>query len=361
MKALVLKSPETLEVMNVPSPNLSTGQVLVKVSRCGLCGSDIRYFHGENPWAKQTLQMNIPNPPNIILGHEFIGEVVEAHDSTDMELIGKRVAVQTWSACGRCDSCRSGHENFCKETKHLGHGQGWGEMEFYPGGMAEYCPVFSNHVHELPKNITDEQATFLDPLTAALHAVDVAKPEVLNRVVVLGAGPIGIMIAQLSKVYGAAETFITDIADGNLRVARNLGIDHVLNVVDSGQTITNLVKTKTKGLGVDRVFNTVGSQDSIVESLALLKNTGLVVLMATKNEEISFPALLLSGERTIKTSTNAMYTDFPRAIGLLASGLVKVEPMITHRFNLSDGVKAFETAINKSQNQAIKIVLNCEL
>ena len=361
MKALVLKSPETLEVMDVPSPILSTGQVLVKVSRCGLCGSDIRYFHGENPWAKQTLQMNIPNPPNIILGHEFIGEVVEAHDSADKMLIGKRVAVQTWSACGRCDSCRSGHENFCKETKHLGHGQGWGEMEFYPGGMAEYCPVFSNHVHELPKNITDEQATFLDPLTAALHAVDVAKPEVLNRVVVLGAGPIGIMIAQLSKVYGAAETFITDIADGNLRVARNLGIDHVLNVVDSGQTITDLVKRKTNGLGVDRVFNTVGSQDSIVESLALLKNTGLVVLMATKNEEISFPALLLSGERTIKTSTNAMYTDFPRAIGLLASGLVKVEPMITHRFNLSDGVKAFETAINKSQNQAIKIVLNCEL
>ncbi|RLA38578.1 MAG: hypothetical protein DRR42_28535 [Gammaproteobacteria bacterium] len=361
MKALVLKSPETLEVMNVPSPNLSTGQVLVKVSRCGLCGSDIRYFHGENPWAKQTLQMNIPNPPNIILGHEFIGEVVEAHDSTDKMLIGKRVAVQTWSACGRCDSCRSGHENFCKETKHLGHGQGWGKMEFYPGGMAEYCPVFSNHVHELPKNITDEQATFLDPLTAALHAVDVAKPEVLNRVVVLGAGPIGIIIAQLSKVYGAAETFITDIADDNLRVARNLGIDHVLNVADSGQTITDLVKRKTNGLGVDRVFNTVGSQDSIVESLTLLKNTGLVVLMATKNEEISFPALLLSGERTIKTSTNAMYTDFPRAIELLASGLVKVEPMITHRFNLSDGVKAFETAINKSQNQAIKIVLNCEL
>ena len=361
MKALVLKSRESLEVMEVPIPALSAGQVLVKVSNCGLCGSDIRYFHGENPWAKQTLQMEIPNPPNIILGHEFVGKVVDAHDSKDKELIGKRVAVQTWVACGRCDACRSGNENFCKETKHLGHGQGWGKMEFYPGGMAEYCPVFSNHVHELPENVTDDQATFLDPLTAALHAVDVAKPEVLNRVVVLGAGPIGIMIAQLSKVYGAAETFITDIADDNLGVAHNLGVDHVLNVANSGQTITDLVKKQTGGLGVDRVFNTVGSQDSIVESLALLKNRGLVVLMATKNDEISFPALMLSGERTIKTSTNAMYTDFPRAIELLASGLVKVEPMITHQFDLSDGVKAFETAINKAQNQAIKIVLDCEL
>ena len=129
MKALVLKSSKSLEVMDVPKPVLSSGQVMVKVSKCGLCGSDIRYFHGENPWAKQTLQMNIPNPPNIILGHEFVGEVVEVFDSTDENLIGKRVGIQTWTACGRCESCRHGQENFCRETKHLGHGQGWGEME----------------------------------------------------------------------------------------------------------------------------------------------------------------------------------------------------------------------------------------
>ncbi len=360
MKALVLKSAENLEVMDVPVPTLSAGQVLIKVSKCGICGSDIRYFHGENPWAKQTLQMDLPNPPNIILGHEFVGTVVDVHDSSDRYLIDKLVAVQTWTACGRCDNCRNGQENFCKETKHLGHGQGWGEMDFYPGGMAEYCPAFSKHVHELPENVSTEQATFLDPLTAALHAVDVAKPEILNRVVVLGAGPIGIMIAQLSKVYGASETFITDIADDNLNIARNLGVDHVLNVADSKQSITDLVKSKTGGLGVDRVYNTVGSHDSIIESLGLLKNAGTVVLMATKNKEISFPSLLLSGERTMKTSTNAMYTDFPRVIELLASGLVKVDPMITHRFDLMDGLKAFETACNKDQTQAIKIVINCE-
>ncbi len=361
MKALVLKSPENLEIMEVPTPTLSTGQVLIKVSKCGICGSDVRYFHGENPWAKQTLQKDVPNPPNIIPGHEFVGVVVEAHDVSDRPLVGKLVAVQTWLACGRCHNCRSGHENFCKETKHLGHGQGWGEMDFYPGGMAEYCPAFSMHVHELPEDVNDEQATFLDPLTAALHAVDVAKPEILNRVVVLGAGPIGMMIAQLAKVYGASETFITDISDDNLHIASNLGVDHVLNVASSKQTITDLVMAETNGLGVDRVFNTVGSQDSIIESLALLKNAGTVILLATKNKEISFPALSLSGERTIKTSTNAKYTDFSRAIGLLASGLVKVDPMITHRFDLSDGIKAFEAACNKVQSQAIKIVLNCEL
>lgn len=360
MKALVLKSPENLAVMEVPVPSLMSGQLLIKVSQCGLCGSDIRYFQGENPWAKQTLQMNVPNPPNIILGHELVGTVVDAHDQRDRSLMGKLVAVQSWLACARCSSCRKGQENFCKQTRHLGHGQGWGDMAFYPGGMAEYCPVFADHVHELCDSISTEQATFLDPLTAALHAVDVAKPTILDRVAVLGAGPIGLMIAQICKAYGAAETFITDIAERNLAVARDVGVDHVLNVADSGQTMTEFIMSRSAGMGVDCVFNTVGSQDSICEGLGLLRNAGTLVLMATKDKEIRFPALMLSGERTIKTSTNAMCADFTRALGLLAQGTVKVDPMITHRFSLSDGVKAFEIACNRAQSQSIKIILDCE-
>jgi 2-desacetyl-2-hydroxyethyl bacteriochlorophyllide A dehydrogenase len=360
MKALVLKSPENLEVMDVPVPALSPGQVLIKVSKCGVCGSDIRYFYGENPWAKQTLQKEIPNPPNIIFGHEFVGTVSDVYDNKDRHLIGKLVAIQTWTACGRCDYCRNGQENFCKETRHLGHGQGWGEMDFYPGGMAEYCIAFAEHVYEMPESVTTEQATFLDPLTAALHAVDVAKPEMLDRVVVLGAGPIGLLIAQLAKVFGAAETFITDVSDNNLRIAKEVGVDHVLNVAASDQSVKEMVDIATNGQGVDRVYNTVGTGESIVESLALLKNTGILVLLATKDKEIAFPALMLSGERTIKTSTNALYTDFPRALGLLASSLVNVDPMITHRFDLQEGVQAFEVGCNKAETEAVKIVINCD-
>lgn len=360
MKALVLKAPENLEVMDVPVPSLSVGQVLVKVSKCGLCGSDIRYFHGENPWAKQTLQKDIPNPPNIIFGHEFVGTVEDVHDVSDKHLLGKRVGVQTWKTCGQCNFCKSGRENFCRQTKHLGHGQGWGKMDFYPGGMAEYCPAFPDNVYELPENVTDEQATFLDPMTAALHAVNVAIPEMLDKIVVLGAGPIGLMISQLVKVLGASTTFITDVTDKNLLIAEQSGIDYTLNVEKSNKTITALVMEKTDSEGVGRVFNTVGSRESILESLGLLEVAGLVVLMATKDKDINFPGLMLSGERTIKTSTNAMFADFPRCVELLATGLVKVDPMITHRFSLSDGIKAFETACNKTQTEAIKIIIDCQ-
>ena len=360
MKALVLKSPERIEVLDVPRPKLSAGQALIKVSKCGICGSDVRYFYGENPWAKQTLGRHIDNPPNIILGHEFTGVVHEVFDKSDNYLLGKRVGVNTFIACGRCSYCRNGQENLCNYTKHLGHGQGWGKMDFYPGGMAEFCPAFSSQLFEIPENVTDEQATFFDPLIASIHAVDVGQPRPLDKVAILGAGPIGLLIAQLVKVYGAAQTFITDIAAENISIAEKVSVDNPLNISNGLTSIYDLVMDKTNSQGVNLAFNTVGTSVSILESLKILKKGGTLVLMASKEDEISFPSLLLSGERTIKTSSNAMYSDFSRVIELVSTKQVEVEPLITHRFGLSDGVEAFETACNKSKTGAVKIIIDCQ-
>jgi len=360
MRALVLQAPRTLAIMDVPETKPAYGQVILRVSRCGICGSDIRYFCGENPWAKQTLGKETPNPPNIILGHEFVGIVDEVGADRDAVLLGKRVAVNTFITCGRCSFCRSGLENLCPNTKHLGHGQGWGKMAFYPGGMAEQCLAFGNQVYELPAHVTDEQATFLDPMIAALHAVDVGKPKVLDKVAICGAGPIGLLIAQFVKVYGAVQTFITDVADENIAAARAVDVDFPLKVSAGEGSFRELVMEQTRSEGVDLVFDTVGTTQTIQESLGLLKKGGTLVLMATKEQDIRFPALLLSAERTIRTSSNAMYADFPRAIEFLATGKVQVDPLITHRFALTNALEAFQTACNKSQTGAIKIILNCQ-
>ena len=360
MRALVLKAPRSLAVTEVPEMKPGPGQVVLRVSKCGICGSDIRYFCGENPWAKQTLGKEVPNPPNIILGHEFVGVVDEVCDDRDAELLGQRVGVNTFITCGRCVFCKSGQENLCPNTKHLGHGQGWGKMEFYPGGMAERCPAFSSQVYELPPHVTDEQATFLDPMIAALHAVDVGRPKVLDKVAICGAGPIGLLIAQFVKVYGAVRTFITDVADENIAVARTVGVDFPLRLSTNQNSFRELVMDQTGGAGVDLVFDTVGTTETIQESLGLLKKGGTLVLMATKEADLRFPALLLSAERTIRTSSNAMYTDFPRAIECLATGKIQVDPLITHRFALTHALEAFQTACNKSQTGAIKIILDCQ-
>jgi 2-desacetyl-2-hydroxyethyl bacteriochlorophyllide A dehydrogenase len=360
MKALVLRKPEDLAVSDLPRWELESGQALIRVRYCGICGSDVRYFYGENPWAKQTLGKEIPNPPNIVLGHEFVGYVEEVADKADVALVGKRVAVNTFITCGRCAYCRSDQENLCPDTRHLGHAQGWGQKDFYPGGMAEFCPVPVSQIYELPEHVSDEDATFLDPMIAALHAVDVGAPKVLDKVAIYGAGPIGLLIAQFVKIYGASRTFICDVADENIIAAKTVGVDCALNIAENPTAFRDSVGSQTGGRGVDLVFNTIGTNESIVESLEMLDKGGTLVLMATKDKDVVFPALSLSGERTIKTSSNAIYSDFSRALELLATGQIDVQTLITHRFPLTQGVRAFEVACNKESSGAIKIIIDCQ-
>jgi 2-desacetyl-2-hydroxyethyl bacteriochlorophyllide A dehydrogenase len=360
MKALVLKTSESLEVMDVPKPTAAPGHVIVRVTKCGICGSDVRYYYGENPWAKQTLGKEIPNPPNIILGHEFVGIVEEVGDKADEALLGKRVAANTFITCGRCDFCRRGQENLCPNTKHLGHAQGWGKMDFYPGGMAEFCPVPTSQVYELDDNLSDDHATFLDPMIAALHATDTGAPQPLDRVAIVGAGPIGLLIAQYVQCYGAARTYICDLAEENVAIAKATGADLAMKTSKSGTDFMDAVLQGTGGEGANLIYNTIGTTESIENSLRMLKKGGTLVLLATKEKEIRFPALLLSGERTLKTSSNAYYSDFSRALDFLATGMIDVEPLISHRLGLSQALEAFQIACNKAESGAIKVVLDCQ-
>jgi 2-desacetyl-2-hydroxyethyl bacteriochlorophyllide A dehydrogenase len=288
-----------------------------------------------------------------------MGTVVEVYDDSDRHLIGKRVGVNSFITCGRCDYCRNGLENLCRQTKHLGHGQGWGKMDFYPGGMAEFCPSFASQVYELTDRVTDDQATFFDPIIAAMHAVDVAGPKMLDAVAIQGAGPIGLLIVELMKLQGARMVTISDIAESNLDIAKKIGADCIVNVADGKSTLLDAAMCATGGRGVRKVFNTVGTQESIVESLKMLSAGGVVVLMATKDPEISIPSLSISGERAIRTSSNAMLSDFPRAVALMEAGMLDVDSLITHRFPLSRATEAFDVACNKDRSNAVKIVLDC--
>lgn len=124
MKAVVLVSPGKLLVEEIPIFPLKFNEVQIKVSACGICGSDIRYFNGENPWALHTLGMQLKNPPNIVLGHEFCGTVHDVGSKENENLIGKRVVVSPFKTCGVCRDCRNGNYNLCKFTKHIGHAAG---------------------------------------------------------------------------------------------------------------------------------------------------------------------------------------------------------------------------------------------
>ena len=143
MKAVVLEAPRRLALREIPVwPIDSYGDpdlVLVQVEACGVCGSDFRYYAGENPWAMHTLGRHVDNPPGIVLGHEYAGEVVAVADPQNEPLLGKRVAPVCSKVCGKCPDCRAGRTQLCPNTVHMGHGQGWGKRDFYPGAYARIC------------------------------------------------------------------------------------------------------------------------------------------------------------------------------------------------------------------------------
>ncbi|TFH04330.1 MAG: hypothetical protein E4H09_03770, partial [Spirochaetales bacterium] len=162
--SVVYKGIRHIAVESVPIPRIPGPASRVELLAAGICGSDVRYFEGHNPWALQTLGRDIPPPPNMILGHEICGYDRERNC---------RVAILAYKSCGRCPQCLQGSENRCSDMEHFGHSAGWPVMEYYPGGMAEEFEVWDGFAYEIPDSISNDAATFLDGLAVAVHACDV--------------------------------------------------------------------------------------------------------------------------------------------------------------------------------------------
>jgi 2-desacetyl-2-hydroxyethyl bacteriochlorophyllide A dehydrogenase len=353
LQALVLREKEDLAVLDIPQPVAGPGEVLVRVRACGICGSDLRYLHGDNPWAKQTLGVDAPNPPNMILGHEIAGEIAAVGEGVDRRRIGERVTILAFKACGVCQYCRKGQVNLCGDTLHVGHGAGWGQREFYPGGNSTYIAVWSEMAYNLPESISFDEAVFLDGLGVAVRAVARAQLAPMEDAVVLGAGPIGLLILQVAKAYGARRVICTEVSEQAIAVARATGADEVIDARAEDIVATVLARTG----GVDAVFDTVGEPETLEQGMKMLTRGGRLVLLATKSPTISFDAHLISGERTITTTANSPYPDFQLSIDLMAAGKINVKPMITHRFPLAQGVEAFKVAMDRERTGAIKVII----
>jgi len=355
VKAAVLRKPETLEVTDIPRFDISGREVTIKVDACGICGSDIRYYRGENPWSLHTLGKVLPNPPNIVLGHEFTGQVTEVASEKDKPLLGKRVAVLPFKTCGQCYYCKTGRENLCKQTIHLGHGAGWGEREYYPGGMAEYAVAWADACYELPDTVSAEEAAMLDVLGVGVHAVGVAQLHPGETVVVFGAGPIGSAIIQIARVYGAGRVIAIDIYPNALNIARQVGADVTIDARTSN--IVEAIQEMTGGLGCHAVFDTVGTAQTFQQGLEVLSPSGTSVNMAVHSMEISFDILSISSERKVTTSSNYLLKEFQVALNLLSARRVTVSPWFTHRFSLDEVNYAFRIMENKEQFNAFKIII----
>ena len=331
--------------------------MLLKVEACGVCGSDFRYYAGENPWAQHTLGRHVDNPPNIVLGHEFTGEVVAVVSEKNKHFLGKRVAPICSKTCGICYECTTGRAQLCPNTIHLGHGQGWGKQDFFPGAYAEYVPVWAAGSFVIPDNLSYEETAMMDILAVCVHVAHQGEIQPGRPVLMMGAGPAGNGIAQAATYLGASRVVITDIADIALDMAKKQGIDEVINVSgkSNDQVLSALKSFAPEGYG--SVFDSIGTKDSFDLGLALLGKSGTLVNMAVHDQEIPVNFLRLGSERKITTSCNFATGDYPLALSWLETGRFTVKNWLS-KVKLEDLPKVFaEVDSNASQRQAFKIVV----
>lgn len=353
MKAVVLRGPGDLALLEVPEPEIHEGYALVKMTHCGICGSDIRYLKGDNPWAKQTLGEKHVNPLNIILGHEASGIVEAVGPDVTKDLIGKRVALIAFGTCGVCDYCKRGEEHLCPDTQHLGHGAGWGESQYYYGGMAEKVPIPAKWLAELPSEVSNEAASLLDPLGVAVHGTRKARVQKGDSLLVIGCGPVGVLASPVAHYLGSSFVACVDVTQSALNVALKAGADYAANAQEEG--VTEGLLQANGGRKYRAILDTIGAPLSVY--LPLLERGGTYVTMTVTEDVQPIQTQWLAGERAIVSSCNFQMEDYDLAMALLKEGIVKAEPTITHSFPLSQAMEAFRVAEGKDVSGAVKVVI----
>ena len=354
MKAVVM-SEGKVGVEDIPEPALQEDEVMVRVRACGICGSDIRYLAGENPWAQHTLGVSNANPPRMVPGHEVAGEIAAVGNPSLEYRMGERVVMLVFRGDDTCFYCRRGFHNLCEHTQHLGHSAGWSENELNPGGMAELCPIWADHAYRLPDHISFEEATLLDGAGVALNAIHKAGVAASEPAAVIGCGSVGLLIIQIAKALGAKPVIGIDVVEKALALAKELGADAV---ADSGAgDPAGVVMQVTGGIGAAASLDTVGSDQTIVQSLRVLRRGGVAALLVVGMRDAPIPLAAISGERALVTAANFRYPDFPEVINLMADGKIKGAPMVTHVLPLEQAAQAFEIAGDKAKSGAIKVVL----
>jgi L-iditol 2-dehydrogenase len=228
-------------------------------------------------------------------------------------------------------------------------------MAYYPGGMSEIFDIWRGFAYDIPASVSFEAATFLDGLAVSLHGIEQSGLHTDGRVGVIGLGPIGLLAAQAARAHGASFVAGCDRAGLPLEMCRSVGLE---NVVQGGPERLCAYVREERKTRLDAVLDTVGTPETIHHGLDMLDKSGVLVMLAVHEKPFPLAPIELSGERSIVTAANNRYRDFPQAVELLASGKVKVDALVTHRFPLPDAEEAFRTMEEKEKRRAFKVILH---
>jgi 2-desacetyl-2-hydroxyethyl bacteriochlorophyllide A dehydrogenase len=327
-----------VSIETVTRPRLARGEARVRVRNCGICGSDLHWFLGGFP------------PPPVCPGHEIAGEIVELTSDEGGLHVGQRVAVEPLVVCRECSYCRTGDYQLCPHLQILGTSR--------HGGFAEELAMPMYALYPLPDGLDFEVAALAEPLAVCVHGVRLARVALGDRVLVLGAGSIGLLSVLAARAAGAQEVAVTARYPQQAEMARRLGATHVFGSDTRG---TQDLDQWSAGNRVDRVIETVGAtSDTIDVAVGAVRRGGTVVLLGVFTQPPRCPALalLVKEVRLVGSLTYGRVgtrADFEVAIQLLARAPA-VREMITHRVHLADLQAGLETAADKSRG-AIKVTV----
>lgn len=337
MLQAVMTAPGIIEYREVPVPEIEDKQVLVKIMRIGICGSDIHVYYGKHPYTSYP----------VVQGHEVSAQIVKVGQEVKNLEMGDKVTIQPQVFCGKCYSCTHGKYHICDELKVMG---------FQTTGMAsEYFVVDSEKVLKLPADLSYDLGAMIEPLAVAVHAVTRGGEVKGKKVLVLGAGPIGNLVAQCAKAMGAEQVMITDLSEYRLKVAAQCGIDYCINA--SNEDLGTEILNKFGPDKADLILECVGVNPTMEQAVKYARKGSDIVVVGVFGEKARVDLGLVQ-DRELRLIGTLMYQekDYRKAIELLGSSKIKLEPLITDYFDFKDYIKAYKH-IEEKRDESIKVII----
>jgi len=336
MKAAMLYGPKDVRVEEVDIPKLDNSEALVKIDSVGVCQSDIRAYLGI-----YKRQLFPPGRESYGLsGHEWSGQVVEVGELVKGLSVGDRVVPEIILSCGTCKFCSKGATNLCRNKTFINR------------GYAEYAKAPARLLLNIPEGVGYEEAAFAEPIAVCLHTNDIVSPRPGDNVLIVGAGPMGLIHTQIAKLSGA-NVIVSEVLQSRLDAAERLGADATIN--PSNQDLALKVREMTEGYGADAVICATGSRKALEDAVAAVGSTGKVVLFGGTYppEKIQIdPNIIHYGEICVTGSYDHLPVHMHRALQLLKSRKLQVTNLISDRLGLEQLKEAFDIAMT---SKALKI------
>jgi len=324
----------------VATPAAGAGEVLIRVGACGICGSDVHGYDGSSG----------RRIPPIVMGHEAAGRIAAVGVGVTGLAEGDRVTFDSTIYCGACGFCKRGEMNLCDHRQVLGVSCGDYSRA---GAFAEYVAVPARVVYKLPESISFAEAAMLEAVAVAIHAVSLTEISAQSTALVVGAGTIGVLILQALRAAGYKRVFVSDVDASRLKLAKELGAADILR---ADADVVEHILQRTSGLGVDVAMEAVGRDETVNAAIASVRKGGTVVLVGNISPAATLPLQKVVTRQIRLQGSCASAGEYPQAIALMASGAIRVKPLISAIAPLAEGPQWFERLYAREAN-LLKVVL----